>query len=453
MKQTRNLFLSGLLILFCLSLSAQEKKDTVPDAPKEKIKKGWNFGGLPILGYNSDIGLQFGALVNLFHYGDGSWYPKYFHQFYAECSWTTKGGGIYQFFYDSEKLIKPVRLTANVTYLTERGLDFYGFNGYEAVFNKGWMVDDDSLDYISRMFYRHERKLLRVGVDFQGRFFTDHLKWLAGATFMQFKTGPVDIERLNKGKKEDRKLPDTAGLYDLYSEWNVLEKEERDGGMNNYIKVGLIWDTRDNEPNPMKGIWSEVILLAAPGFIGDNDYSFLRLAVTHRQYFTLVKNDLSFGYRIGYMGTIAGKAPYYFLPYMINSYSLTTTIDGLGGSMTVRGIMRNRVVGDGVAFANTELRWKFWHFRWIKQNWYFALNAFADAGMVVQKRDIDRSSIPANVNQYLYFSDRPEVPHVGVGGGFRIAMNQNFIIAVDVGQALDKRDGSLGVYVGLGYLF
>ena len=115
--------------------------------------------------------------------------------------------------------------------------------------------------------------------------------------------------------------------------------------------------------------------------------------------------------------------------------------------------MRNRVVGDGVVFANTEFRWKFWHFRWIRQNWYAAVNVFADAGMVVQKRDIDTGGIPGTVNQSLYFSNEPEVPHLGLGGGLRLAMNQNFIIALDVGQALDRRDGSLGIYVGLGYVF
>lgn len=441
------------ICVFLLISSGMYAQDMLTDSSSlEKSKKGWNFGALPVLGYNSDIGLQFGALVNLFDYGDGSIYPKYDHQFYTECSWTTKGGGIYQFFYDSEKLLKPVRLTANVTYLTERALDFYGFNGFQAVFNKEWS-DDESDEYYTRMFYRHERKMLRIGADFQGRLFTSHLKWLAGITFMNFEIGSVDIDRLNKGKKQDEKLPDTAGLYEHYCDWNILEKEERDGGMNNFVKAGLIWDTRDNEPNPMKGIWSEVILVMAPGFLGDDDYSFMRLAVTHRQYFTIIPNDLSFAYRIGYLGTIAGKAPFYFLPYMINSYALTTTVDGLGGSNTIRGILRNRVTGDGVAFANTEFRWKFCRFRWIRQNWYVALNAFADAGMVVQERKVDQNGIPVDVNRSQYFSSGEDTPHIGVGGGIRLAMNQNFIIAVDLGKAIDRRDDNTGVYVGLGYIF
>jgi hypothetical protein len=42
---------------------------------------------------------------------------------------------------------------------------------------------------------------------------------------------------------------------------------------------------------------------------------------------------------------------------------------------------------------------------------------------------------------------------VSYGLGLRIAMNQNFIIAVDYGRATDSRDGSSGFYIGLNYLF
>jgi hypothetical protein len=37
--------------------------------------------------------------------------------------------------------------------------------------------------------------------------------------------------------------------------------------------------------------------------------------------------------------------------------------------------------------------------------------------------------------------------------GFRIAINSNFIIAVDYGLAAKKEDGTKGMYIGLNYLF
>jgi hypothetical protein len=448
------LHLAVFLLIFPYFIHAGNPADSLTSGTKkDKIKTGWNFGGLPALSYDSDMGFQYGALANIYYYGDGSTYPQYFHSFYFEVSRYTKGTGINQFFFDSKKLIPKIRVTADITYLTEKALNFYGFNGYESVYNHPWENDkENSSVYKTRMFYRYQRDLLRIGADFQGKFFHPNLLWLAGFTFLKINTGPVNVDRLNRGVKESKKLPHVPGLYDEYVKWGILGKDSA-GGMNNFIKLGMVYDTRDNEPNPMHGIWDEAVMAVAPGFIGDGHYSFIKLSVIHRQYFTLAKELLSFAYRIGYQGTIAGTAPFYIQSYMINSFSQTTTIDGLGGSRTLRGILRNRVVGDGVVYGNAEFRWKFVRFHWIKQNFYLALNAFADAGMVVQPIAINKSGIPAGVDQSMYFSSDKESPHLALGAGFRIVMNQNFIICADYGQAMDIRDGSNGIYVGLGYLF
>ncbi len=459
MKRPLTLFILVFLLIAPTLIIAQEEADSLK-AQKKEIRKEkrstrrWGWVPFPSVLYNTDIGLQFGALVNIFDYGPKrSLYPDFNHHFYAEVSFTTKGGSIFQVFYDSPKLIKNIRTTADVTYLTEQALDFYGFNGYKSVYHHSWENDNDTLFYKSRMYYRLQRKFLRVGADFQGGFGVNHLRWLAGAAYLQVKTDSVDTERLNKGKDEEKKLPDIPGLYENYVAWNILGKKERDGGINPYIKLGLIYDSRDNEPCPMKGIWSEAILLFAPGFIGDGDYDFIRLAVTHRQYFTLIPKNLSFAYRIGYLGTIAGKAPYYILPYMISSYALTTTIDGLGGSQNVRGILRDRVVGDGVAFVNAEFRWKFWYFRMLGSDWYMAANVYGDAGMVVQQRPVSTQYIPGDVNQSDYFSDQAEVPHITFGGGLHLAVDKNTVFSAEVGKALEGQDGGVGVYVGIGWLF
>ena len=57
----------------------------------EVTKEGWNFGALPTTTYDTDLGFQYGALVDLYNYGDGSRYPKYNHKLYFEVSRFTKG--------------------------------------------------------------------------------------------------------------------------------------------------------------------------------------------------------------------------------------------------------------------------------------------------------------------------------------------------------------------------
>lgn len=135
---------------------------------KDKIKTGWNFGALPAIAYDTDIGFKYGALVNLFYYGDGKQYPKYLHSLYFEWNHTTKGSGLSQFTYDSEYLIPGIRVSAEASYLTEQALDFYGFNGYESAYNSD-LEDEDSEDYLSRVFYNMDRRLLRIKADFQGK--------------------------------------------------------------------------------------------------------------------------------------------------------------------------------------------------------------------------------------------------------------------------------------------
>ena len=458
MKQRCTLIIAVIFLVLPAMVHSQDKSDSLKMLKREERKaknaqRPWGWLPLPSVLYNTDIGFQYGALVDVYNYHRGRpIYPDFYHHLYAEVSFTTKGGSIFQVFYDAPRLFGKIRLTTDVTYLTEQALDFYGFNGYKSVYNQSW-EDDTSPGYVSRMFYRQERKFLRIAADFQGRFFAEHLRWLAGAAYLQVKTDSVDIARLNKGKKEGDLLPDTSGLYSLYGRWNILDPRELDGGVNPYLKLGFVYDSRDNESCPMKGIWSDAIFLLAPGFMGDGDYSFIRLAVTHRQYFTLVAEDLSFAYRIGYLGTIAGKAPYYFLPYMISSYSLTTTIDGLGGAQNLRGVLRDRVVGDGMAFLNAEFRWKFWYFRLFGAESYMAANVYGDAGMVVQERKVSMDDIPGYVNRADYFSDGPEYPHVTLGGGLHIAYNRSTVITAEIGKALNRQDGNIGVYVGIGWLF
>jgi len=419
---------------------------------KEKRKKGWTFGALPVLAYDADQGFQLGALAQVFDYGDGSTYPEYRHTFYAEVSFFTKGSAVFQLFYDSKYLIPGnIRFTGDITYLPERALDFYGFNGYETNYNHS-LETQGSSDYISRVYYRCQRRLFRIMADFQGPIIGQRFRWLAGLNFFDIRMATVDIGKINAGKKESNKLPDTTLLWDEYVKYGLLTPQEAGGGSLTFLKLGLIYDTRDNEAAPNKGIWSEILIMAAPTFLGNSPYAFVKLEVTHRQFLSLVKKYLVFAYRLSYQGTIGGTSPYYIDPYMFSSWSLSTKPDGLGGARTMRGVLRDRVVGDGVAYGNLELRWKFWRTHFLKQNLYFGLVGFLDGGMVVQDRKVYKNLIPESL-QPFYFNSSSDCLHLSTGLGLRLALNENFMVTIDYGFALNKQDGSSGLYIGLGHMF
>jgi len=458
MKQIRFIFVCIFIAGITYSSFAQENKtksDTV------KIKTGWNFGAIPAITFDTDQGFQYGAAVNFYNYGDGSTFPKYKHSLYFEISRFTKGSGIYRFYYDSESLIPGIQITTDLSYLPDQAYDFYGFNGYESVLNKSW-EDQNSPDYKTRMFYKYQQKLFRFKTDLQGKFSGSRFGWIAGVNLLNYSSASVDIDKLNKGKNENDKLPPVSqqpGLYEKYIQWGLISQKEAIGGFIPELKGGFVFDTRDNKPNPMKGMWTEAVIAVVPKFLGAES-SFSKVSFIHRQYFTLVKEDLSFAYRLNWQQTIGGHVPFYYQPQMISSVLTGSSSTGLGGAKNLRGIRRNRIVGDGYVLGNFELRWKFYRLTMFNQNFYMGLNTFVDMGQVVKKIDTGNTSqlfdaININAPEIAsdYFNIGAEKLHTSYGAGLRLVMNYNFVMAVDYGIATNSQDGDSGIYIGLNYLF
>ena len=444
----------SLTLLFSLSLFAQDA-DSTSSKKEEKVKTGFNLGGVPVVAYDSDIGFKYGALLNLYWYGDGSRYPQYDHSLYVEWSRTTKGNGINQITYETDKLIPGIRSLFEISYLTEKALDFYGFNGYQAVYDLDYEQEGvDQFGNANRLFYRHSRNLLRIKADFQGEITGQKFRWLGGIAYYGNAIDSVDIDGLNEGKSED--LLSKNSLYGYYIDKGMIKPDQAKGGKHTILKGGLVYDTRDNEPNPFTGVWSEMQLHYAPAFLSDTDYGYARIILTHRQYFTLIPEWMNLAYRVSYQGKIAGEMPFYMLPFHFQTAPKLTR-DGVGGSKTVRGVRRNRIVGDGFAFGNFELRGKILRTTLFKQNFYIALSAFVDAGMVTQKYDFNQAGLsdplPGDFPDQIVDLNAKEVPHVGYGGGIHFALNQNFIVTADYGFAAKKEDGSTGLYINLNYLF
>ena len=406
---------------------------------QQKVKKGLGFGALPAVSYDSDLGFQYGALVNFYLYGDGSRFPKYDHSLYLELSTYTKGTTIARVRYDSERLIPKVRTTLDIAYVPDQMSDFYGFNGYQSVF-------DAATSKMYRNFYKCEKNTFRIKADFQGYFGESKFGWVAGYAFYNFKMDTVNITKLDLS-------PVPGGdLFQKYKAWGLIDATEANGGSINYFKIGLKYDSRDQLACPMKGIFTEAVIQTAPKFLNET-FPHTKLAIIHRQYFTLAK-DLSFAYRLDYQMTLGNdKVPYYAQSELITSYLIAATNQGLGGKSSVRGILRNRIIGDNVGFGNFEFRYKFLRFELFKQNFYLGTNVFFDSGIILKPIDMDLSAVSAS-DKAKYFNDyAPGKFHSAAGIGLKVGWNENFVISADFGKAFDKQDGNTGFYIGLNYLF
>ena len=208
--------------------------------PEDTYRKtGFSFTPIPALSYSSDLGFQLGAILDAYWFGDGSTYPKYRHKLTAEACYYTKGSGIYYLFYDSEYLIRGLRFTASASYLPNTMMAFYGFNGYPAPF-----LRDKNAG-----FYAVDRNLLRIMGDLQGPI-AGHLGWAAGAAFFHYATGRTRVE----------KYAGETTLYDLYRRYGIIYDDESGGGSHIELRAGVVYDTRDNEPDPSCGLYADLLL-------------------------------------------------------------------------------------------------------------------------------------------------------------------------------------------------
>ncbi len=467
----------AIALLMSMSLYAQVN-ETMTEATeidkKEIVKTGYNYGPLPAVAFDADKGFQLGALLNIYDFGDGSTYPNTRQQWYFEASFFTKGSQQFMVSYDNRFLIPGVRWSTALTIFNDKAMDFYGFNGYMAHYDYEMVAlgkDKTNLEnYIYTPKYRINRIAVLFKSDFVGNIWDNKFFWEAGYHLSYFKQGyknqgALNLDKINKNKAPEKMFPETEPtIFDMYRRWGLISEEEAWGGLNSTVRLGLLFDTRDKEGAPSRGIWAEAHLMLAPKWLGTTN-PYYRYSATFRHYVPIVKNDiLTFAYRLNYEGTFGKDAPYYVLPY-ITTVGQSYDRDGMGGYRTIRGIMRSRVQGLDMASYNAELRWRFVSFTLWKQNIAFGLNIFSDGTMVTKGRDMSfrgDEQYRAEYDAYMAEGTEADRPHITVGGGLRFIMNQNFIVAFEYGLPVSKfskdpliknQDGKGAFYINTGYLF
>jgi outer membrane protein assembly factor BamA len=296
-------------------------------------------------------------------------------------------------------------------------------------------------------FYRYSRQMVKIKADLTGEI-TDNLYWEAGYNFNWLDISSFTPEGYTV--LGDR-IPGGTTLFDLYKTWGIVPLDQADGGIVSSIRLGLMYDTRNVENNPTKGIWAEAHLDIAPKFLGTTHQHFT-LSANMRQYLPIADN-LTFAYRVAYQGLLNDDAPWYMMPFY-TSMGPKQDFDGVGGYRTARGLMLNRVVGKHTAFYNAEMRWRFVNFQKWNQNIAFALTGFCDGAYTIKGYDIETKT-PLNADLYSQLIDtsKKDGIHAAAGAGLRFIMNQNFIVAFEYAKCFNPQDGNGAFYINTGFLF
>ena len=441
----KKLFLTTLAVLatgLTISLSAQEEKE---------VKTGWSMGILPCATYSADNGLQYGAFGDVYYYGDGSTYPDPLHKISWEASHFTKGKTRLYLGYDSKYLIPNMRVNASLTFVNDPMYNFWGFNGPASLSDYGlWANKKDYTPGIN--YYGMSRKMYRGLVNVQGRL-ADNLNWAVGMNIWKWEMGDM-----RESEKNENRYSVENTLYRDYIAIGAIHEDEAKGGWATEMNVGLVYDSRDIEAAPNKGVWAEAYLN------GDPFRKYLKACAYFRNYIDIPihipAGDPVFAYRLAWQQTIAGETPFYMIQNVPLLVQRNMISEGFGSSNTIRGIRENRILTEGFAWTNMELRVKLVSFKAANQFFYIAVNPFFDAGVITKDYRNEAfaltTAVPATYRPMNKIYDETKIGDIvySGGAGLKIAMNQNFIVSVEVAHCFyQPLNADLWIGIGINYQF
>ena len=366
---------------------------------------GHSINGLPALNFDADEGFGYGAIVQYYDYGDGKAEPYRF-SLQPTLFVTTRGRRDATLFLDAPHLLpNGWRVGAQLAREQQLTAPYYGVGN-------NTLALESAIKGANPYYYRFGRTVVRANADFQHELVVPALRLFigAGTRSADVKTVPYDSG--------------TTLLAQQTGKPTLPMIESR------YARVGLVWDTRDREIGAHQGNWSELLVQRAGRVLG-GDQVFTRITATLRQYVPLAAS-VTFAERV-VLQTVRGD------PAISEIFAVQSSFrddEILGGATSIRGIPKNRFVGKGVAFANSELRWSAASFGLLGRPARLVLSGFADAGRVWAS-GLDLSQVASDL-------------HVGYGGGARLAIGPSFVVATDVGHSSLS---AAAIYIGLGYVF
>lgn len=202
------------------------------------------------------------------------------------------------------------------------------------------------------------------------------------------------------------------------------------------LATALIYDTRDFEPDPSKGLfleYSQEVSLPALG----SDFSFMKFMVQGQYVHTLAKwrgdkSRITFA-GLAALGHIFGSNINFIEMWDLSSQAEAGGILVLGGERSLRGYREARFLAPTVTLVNLEMRGRFYDFKMLRQHFTLGATAFYDMGSVYEGLE------------HLTFANWKGAP----GLGARIGWNESTVIRLDYAVS---REGSQ-VFFGFGHIF
>ena len=456
----------SLLALFCTSfITAQEeipefaRVRRMSDDDVAKKREGMFFTGLPDISSDPVTGFGFGARTNIYWNGDRSNplfpYTPYFARLKVNAAYYTSNARELGLSLDIP-YYKGSRWRYKIDFKAQQSPANLYFGSAESTLGLLRLPSSpEGGGYETYAAYDTARKTLRPGGPGEGPLVTDALSnrfreteymlnlkadyaignagWrilggyeiqhLSYATFQGY-----DAEAVNSATGENTTAPNGISLLARDADRGLIRGLE--GGWISLIQGALIYDTRDFEPDPTRGVYFEIANEFSNPGIG-SAYAFNKVFIQGKGYLKLPWGSRTvLAGRFG-IGNIFGEnAPFFEFQ---DQWSPDGSINALGGRQSLRGYRPNRFLARSMWFANMELRIRLFDFTLWNEHFGVGIAPFLDVGTV-------RDNWLALNFERLRFS---------YGGGLRIAWSQSTMISLDYGRSSEDQL----VYFGLGQIF
>lgn len=433
------------------------------EAVRAAKKQGTHWCAMPLLNYSQQLGFSGKVAGTLFDFGQGglTGCDQIIH---GEIGYSSQKAGIIRMYYDSKKLIKGMKVNLDIAYQPDELYDFYGFNGYSAFYNYAlthpFLNENsgtyDNPEYIGSAFYKMKRNMFRMASDIRGSI-SKHtpLYWHVGMGLHRYIVRRIDAENYNRGKAPFDQIEDTLTLFDLYKKWGLLTSTASNGGWNPYIHAGVSIDNREREFTPRRGYYGDIFLTGTLDAGMPHKYSSLKLTFNWKHHVCLWEDVVTLAYLVGGQLTLLGESPFYQNSTINQMLSQRDMLEGTGGANLPRGMLRNRVVGEGYGYASIELRANLFQFKAGHEQVIVSLNPFIDEMMLLQPYDLQGLDHNPATAQYFSHSTNVYMPHITTGIGAKATIDNAFVASCDWAMPLKEQDNEhmMNLYFSLGYLF
>ena len=439
---------SAIAISLAIGAPPVRAETLAPDELEHK-KQGGYVTGLPLAAYSTDIGLGLGARV--YYYWDGERSDRrfaqtpYLYRIFLQAFASTGGIQFHWLDVDAPRIFDtPYRIRSQLIYARVTNDNYFGFGAralaplafagasgsYESYANyaRDQQRIADGRTYTKYDQYDLLRPVFIASVE--RLFLGDRIRVLGGigisyARIRDYTGKPVDA--VDAGGTSTQAIEAPTRLSEDCAAGRLVGCS---GGRDDYLRLGISYDTRDYEPDPNSGGFLDLALDTGTVALG-SQFDYVRVMAAARGYWSPVPDAADL--------VVAGRAVFEAQSNGAPFFSMDTlpfTEDprnGLGGHRTLRGFRQDRFVGSVMTAINAELRWTFGHLTVKGQRFGFIAVPFFDAG-----RPYDA------VGQLTLRDWRP-----AYGGALRIAWNLATIVTIDYGRSSEDA----GFYVNFNHIF